>query len=218
MVVMSEVVDPPAVVESEQSDKPRRPRHPNAIDVISREPVVEPGPDCKLAVLQESDAVARARQHLVAEDSRVKDCLVKMGCSEDDAELSMRFSSFQARHLGAIVGMTSAGVFKNFQEISKMLRQLEETVRQMMELGTPTKEMDLILRNYRGLAEESRETADMLRRSSFLLAKMDSIKEAAVAAAQSAKKKPKLGCRPKGESTTNIIAQNVTLAHADTSK
>lgn len=185
--------------------KPRRPRPPK-IDTIAREPRVAVGPeDTMLPEVSAKDLAVAAS--MAKEDERIRQGLVKLGGTPQEAELSVDFAAFQARHLAAMVGLTSSGVALNFQRELGVMRDLEGKLREGFDKGQAYEEMDILLRHYTDLAEESRKTAEMCQRTSILLAKIEAQKQAAAANGQKVRAKP--GFKPKGD--VNVIAQNVTL-------
>lgn len=191
-----------------------KPEVPNEISTLSRESPVVVDKEAREKLKTEAELAAA----IAREDKKIKDGLHLMGATGEEQELAISLKSFHGRHLKTLVEMMTSGMALNSLKMLGLLRRIEgriaagcepgnELAFKCNERGDPVEER-LAFDEYRGLLEEFRRMNELAIKGSLTLAKIQQIKNEGGKVGGPGKK---LGFKPKGENTTNIVAQNVTL-------
>lgn len=185
---------------------------PDTISTVSRESPVPANPDLQLALKKEEELAAA----IAREDKKVKEGLLLMGCSDDEAQLAISLRSFHGRHISKTVDMMTAGVSMNSLKVLSKLRMLEKRLEAgapggefpfaKNERGDPVEER-MTWEMYQNLLKEYRQMTELALKGSITLAKIDAMKREA----EGGKRRGRPGFPAKGDTNTQVIANNVVI-------
>lgn len=185
---------------------------PDSIRTASRESPVPANPDLQVALKNEEELAAA----IAREDKKIKEGLLLMGCSDDEAQLAVSLKSFHGRHISRSLEMLNSGLAMNSLKVLSKLRQLEKRLSDgapggpypfyKNERGDPVEER-MAWEMYGSLLKEYRQMNELAIKGSITLAKIDAMKREA----EGGKRKRGPGFPAKGDTNTQVIANNVVI-------